>query len=114
VNRGEFPPGRYDVVAALGLFEYLHDIGALLVKMRQAAPAALVSYSIDCGEPRDDRLRCGWVNALTRPAFAEAVRTAGWAIAAEQLLWAFPSGGEQWLFHLHGLPPALSDDAAAR
>lgn len=114
VNRGEFPPGRYDVVTALGLFEYVHDISDLLVKMRQAATAALVSYSIDCGEPREDRLKCGWVNALTRQAFAETLRTAGWAIVAEQILWAFPSGGEQWLFHLHGLPAASSDDAAAR
>jgi hypothetical protein len=45
LNRGEFPPGRYDVVTALGVLEYVNDLPTLFAAMRRAAPTAIVSYS---------------------------------------------------------------------
>jgi hypothetical protein len=80
LNRGEFPPGRYDVVTFLGVLEYVHDIDWPLARAARAAPRLIVTYCADIGADPALRRGMGWVNDLPADRFRERLGSAGWTI----------------------------------
>lgn len=105
LNRGEFPHGCYDVVTALGVLEYVNDLSGMLAAMRQAAPTAVVSYAASVGGTPADRLKHGWVNALTLHDIVRLATASGWMIAGAQSLNS-TAVFEQWLFALRAAKDA--------
>ncbi len=105
LNRGEFPACRCEVVTALGVLEYIHRLDLLLARMRQAAPRAIVSYSVVVGGEPADRLKHGWMNSFTQPALPDVVAAAGWTVADQESL-AAGAIFEQWLLVLDAAGPA--------
>ena len=98
LNAGDFPAGRFDVVVALAVLEYIHDVGALLRRAAAAAPLAVVSYCAQ-HERSGNGERFGWCNAMTFVDFLDVVHGAGWTIARAEVLHGEPSF-TQWLFAL--------------
>jgi len=80
LNRGEFPRGRYDWVIFLGVLEYIHDVGRVLDRAREAAPRMIVTYCADDAGDVAYRRGMGWVNDFTAQAFAAALARAGWRV----------------------------------
>jgi hypothetical protein len=99
LNRGGFPGGRYDVVTALGVLEYVHDIEPVLAAMRAAAPMAVLSYCAVTGGQAADRLKHGWVNAFPLEQLLRAAQRAGWAAAVGELL-STSAIFDQWIIVL--------------
>jgi hypothetical protein len=78
----ELPDGDFDVVACLGLLEYLEDAAAFLGRLAARYPAALVSYSIvDHPNPlmRRQRRSRGWRTHYTSAQFECELADAGFA-----------------------------------
>src|SRR4030095_12499288 len=44
LNRGGFPDGQFDVVAALGVLEFVHDAAAVLTTARDRAGLMIATY----------------------------------------------------------------------
>jgi hypothetical protein len=105
LNRGQFPPGRWDVVTALGVLEYIHRLDLRLARMREAAPRAIVTYSAVVGGEPADRLKHGWKNSCTLPALLDLVAAAGWTVVDQESLNA-GAVFEQWLLVLDAAGPA--------
>jgi hypothetical protein len=86
LNKGEFPPGRYDWVTVLGVFEYLHDVPRALELMARAAPAAVVTYCLDTAGIPAVRRGMGWVNDYDRNAFAALIARSPWRLGDVALI----------------------------
>jgi hypothetical protein len=80
LNKGEFPAGRYDWITLLGVLEYIHDPVAVLVRARDAARNAIVTYCTMSGGDVQTRRGMGWVNEYTRPEFERLLLDAGWTV----------------------------------
>ena len=80
LNRGPFPDGHWDVVVALELCAYIHDVPTLLDGCAAAASRLLVSYRGRAGEPIVQRRQEGWFNDYTEAEFRALLGAAGWAI----------------------------------
>jgi hypothetical protein len=103
LNRAEFPAGRYDVVTALGVLEFIHRPDLLFPKMRQAGPTAIVSYCPGLGNSNlESRFSREFVNSFTLDELRRIISDAGWVITASQRLeaWTFT---EQWLLMLSAI-----------
>ena len=101
VNRGEFPQGDFDVIAALGLFEYVHNVKALLTTIRQQAPMLLTSYCTRTTGDPDTRLERGWVNDYGLNEFVDLCQAAGWVVRVADRIDVAP-GFDQWVFAMTG------------
>jgi hypothetical protein len=99
VNRGEFPDGDYDVVAALGLFEYVHDVPRLLAAICQRAPMLVASYCVRTTSRPEPRLERGFVNDYALNHFVDLCQSAGWAVRVADRIDVGP-GFDQWVFAL--------------
>jgi Methyltransferase domain len=80
--RRELPEEAFDVVACLGLLEYLEEVPRFLGRLAARYPAALVSYSIfDHPKPltRRQRRSRGWLTHYTSAQFEHELGTAGFA-----------------------------------
>lgn len=99
VNRGEFPDGDYDVVAALGLFEYVHDVPRLLAAIYQRAPLLVASYCVRTTSRPEPRLERGFVNDYALNHFVDLCQSAGWAVRVADRIDVGP-GFDQWVFAL--------------
>jgi hypothetical protein len=92
LNAGEFPTDAWDVVAVLGVLEYVFEPLALLRWLRAQGRPALVSYCPTDLTDGLDRAALGWVNHLSVSALHDLLRQAGLAatlterIDARQLL----------------------------
>ncbi|HEY2892490.1 MAG TPA: FkbM family methyltransferase [Dongiaceae bacterium] len=79
---GHYPGGHYEVIAALGLLEYLQDPAALIAAARSAAYRLIVTYPIgDSQLPVLARRGYGWMNDIDLAGFESMLATAGWRIA---------------------------------
>lgn len=81
LNALEIPQGSFDVVAMLGVAEYLARPGVIFSKLRRAAERLIVSYCHP--KPyfnREERRRQGWINAYTEARFVELLESMGWRI----------------------------------
>jgi FkbM family methyltransferase len=82
LNYGPFPTGHYEVIAALGLLEYLQDPAALIAAARSGAYRLIVTYPIgDSQLPVLARRGYGWMNDIDLAGFESMLATAGWRIA---------------------------------
>ena len=82
LNYGPFPAGHYEVIAALGLLEYLQDPAALIAAARSAAYRLIVTYPIeDSRLPIPARRGYGWMNDIDLAGFESMLVGAGWRIA---------------------------------
>lgn len=82
LNQGQFPGGRYDVVALLEVLEYLHDPAMVLRHSRQAASKLVLIYTPFAGPDaqRIARRQKGFVNDLSAGELEALLREAGWHV----------------------------------
>lgn len=99
LNRGELPPGAFDVVAILATLEFVHDVEALLKALRARAPLSIVSYCGCTSKDLDTRLERGYFTDYTRDEFVLLCQKAGWQVVVAERLVPGP-GFEQWMFAL--------------
>ncbi|MFO1361145.1 MAG: tetratricopeptide repeat protein [Burkholderiales bacterium] len=71
------------VVVALGVLEYVYDVGAFLAGIRAFGLPVVLSYCCADLGPQVDRAALGWVNHLTRRGLAEALAAADLHVRAE-------------------------------
>lgn len=99
LNRGELPPGVFDVVAILGTLEFVYDVGALLAAIQRRAGLAIVTYCAMTSDDLDKRLEKGFVNDFTRDELVLLCQKNGWQVVGAERLVPGP-GFDQWLFAL--------------
>ncbi len=92
LNRGELPEVEADVVVALEVLEFLHELPALLVQAATTAPRLICSYRCHDAISTRDRRRQGWVNDHGETDFADLLAATGWAIEGRE------TGAETRLF----------------
>jgi len=85
LNQGQFPAHAVDVVAALELLQYIHDVPALLRRCAAAAPNLIVSYPLAAaGDDIAARRAQGWFNDFDEDAMINMLDAAGWKVATRQ------------------------------
>jgi hypothetical protein len=99
VNRGEFPDGDFDVVAVVSLFEYVHDVKALLTTIHQRAPLLVTSYCVRTADDPDPRLERGFVNEYSLNEFVDLCQSVGWTVRVADRINVAPAF-DQWVFAL--------------
>ena len=97
VNRGEFPDGDFDVIAALGLFEYVHDVKKLLIKIHQRVPMLVTSYCTRTADDPETRLERGFVNEYSLNELVDLCQSVGWVVRVADRIDVGP-GFDQWVF----------------
>ena len=82
------PPGEWDVVATLGVLEYIDDQGATLTRLASVAPWYVVSHVVsDSGLGREaDRVRYGWTRLPSVKQQSDDLMSAGFSVAGQRLL----------------------------
>ena len=78
LNDSEFPSGELDCALALELFEHIHDVEALLKKIRASATRLICTY--ECLEDVSDitaRRQHGYFNDLDRATISELILSVG-------------------------------------
>jgi hypothetical protein len=110
LNRREFPKGRFDVVVALAVLEYVYDVEALLRRAAGSASLALVTY---CAQPNRDSEgeRFGWYNRFTFVDLLDVVHRAGWQVARADVTLEEPAF-TQWLLALRPVAPPSAQGPA--
>ena len=103
LNREEFPDGEFDVIAALLLLEFIHDVPRLLTEMRRRAPLAIVTYCVRTAEDLEARLERGFVSDFTRNELVLLCQKTGWQVVFAERLSVGP-GFEPWTFALTAQP----------
>jgi hypothetical protein len=83
------PAGEFDFIVLLGVVEYLHNLGAVIEKLRAGAPHLLMSYCCIPGDAPADtvvaaRRERGWVNDLTVSEFRALFGQAPFTLTAEE------------------------------
>jgi hypothetical protein len=95
------PPGAWDLVATLGVLEYIEDAGAVLASLGAIAPWYVVSHVVsDGGQGREaDRQRHGWARLPSVTEQSDELVRAGFSVAGQRLvdggrtcLWVCRSG----------------------
>jgi hypothetical protein len=99
LNRGELPDGEFDLVAAIGTLEFVHDVGALVGAIHPRAPLAILTYCAKTIDDLDMRLEKGFVNDFTRDELVLLCQKKGWQVVAAEWLVGGPAF-DQWLFAL--------------
>jgi hypothetical protein len=110
----ELPPGDFDLVACLGLLEYLQEVPVFLDRLAARYPAALLSYSIfDHPEPltRRQRRSRGWLTHYTTAQFEHELEGAGFARVARRVVSQGRTG--IWLVASHSSMAAPSSSASS-
>jgi len=82
------PPGEWDVVAMLGVLEYVEDLPAALRRLAGAAPWYLVSHVVSDGRPaaESERRRYGWTRLPSAAELSQELAQAGFTVAGHRLL----------------------------
>jgi len=84
---GHYPDRHYEVIAALGLLEYLHDPAALIATSRASAYRLIVTYPVvESGLPIVARRGHGWMNDFDLAGFEGLLTGAGWRISQRKPL----------------------------
>ena len=86
--RAAAPPGNWDVVATLGVLEYIDDSATVLARLAACAPWYVVSHVVsDSGHVGEsDRQRYGWVGVPSAAEEAARFDAAGFSVAGHRLL----------------------------
>jgi hypothetical protein len=80
LNREQLPVLDTEAAAALGVFEYLFDVAALLRQMRDQFTAVVATYNVSGKGPLRERENHAWVNHFTLAEFEDMLTAAGWRI----------------------------------
>jgi len=81
LEQDPLPEGPWDVVAMLGVLEYIHDTDGVLAKLFGAAGKVVMSYCVPReGDVVPARRRRGWVSDLTEEALTARAAAAGFAL----------------------------------
>ena len=99
LNAGEFPEGRFDVVAAVGVLEYIHDVRGLLWRIRSDTSMLVMSYCACVGDGVHERLQRGWINDFSLDELFALCVQAGWQVTFAERLDALPAF-DQWIVAL--------------
>ena len=85
LNQRHFPEQAVDVVAAVELLQYIHDVPALLEHCAAAAPNLIVIYPLAAvGDDIEARRAQGWFNDFDEDAMIDMLTAAGWKISTRQ------------------------------
>ncbi len=93
LNATPLPDGRFELIAALGLLEYIHRPAALLAAARSIGFRLLVTYPpLESGMPVPARRGYGWLNDIGLADFEAMLAAGGWRIVqrrpvADALFW---------------------------
>ena len=85
LNEGDFPDGDWDCALALALFEHIHDVAALLTKIRAASRRLICIY--ECLEEVGDiaeRRALGYFNDFDRDGLQKLFAAAGWRVTVAE------------------------------
>jgi hypothetical protein len=85
LNQGQFPEGEWDAVAALELFEYIHDVPALLRRCRASARRLIFTYRLCDDQDITTRREKGWFNDFNHHEMRAMLQRTGWTVIAEKL-----------------------------
>ena len=82
LNKYEFPVGRYDWIALIGVIVYLNDPEWVLSRCREAAQNLIVTYNQRPDDTKDVRaaIKHGWRHYFTSDEFEDVLITSGWTI----------------------------------
>ena len=80
LNDNQFPGGTWDCALALELLEHIHDVPALLLRIRSAVCQFICTYRCDAGDT-PARRAAGYFNEFTRDDFEGVLAAAGWTVA---------------------------------
>ena len=79
LNEGGFPTGDWDCALALEVLEHIHDVPALLKKIRAAAKRLICTYEcLDAAGNIPQRRERGFFNDFDKDAFTALLHSAGW------------------------------------
>jgi FkbM family methyltransferase len=98
LNATPLPEGRFEVIAALGLLEYIHRPAALLAAARSIGFRLLATYPpLESGLPVAARRGYGWMNDIDLATFEAMLAAGGWRIVqrrpvADALFWVCEAG----------------------
>ena len=85
LNQGQFPERAVDVVAALELVQYIHDVPALLRRCAAAAPSLILSYPLAVAdEDMAARREQGWFNDFDASELSDMLEKTGWKIESRE------------------------------
>ena len=82
LNDNGFPEGKWDCALALALLEHIHDVPALLTKVRSSCQRLICIYVCqeDVGEVEVRRAN-GFFNDFSRAELRGFFEAAGWRVA---------------------------------
>jgi lipopolysaccharide biosynthesis glycosyltransferase len=108
LDKREFPSGRFDAVAMLGVLEYLQRPGAALRRARKGSKHLVTSYCHPVGDnPEKKREQRGWINAFSETRFESLLNRQGWAIK-ERELYTENDSIRQFVYHCIACEPQPS------
>jgi hypothetical protein len=85
LNGGRFPAGSWDCALALELLEHIHDVPALLGKIRTASGRLICTYkNVEDISDRSLRRAHGYFNDFDRPTLRSMLEAAGWQVTATE------------------------------
>ena len=81
LNDGQFPDGEWDCALALELLEHIHDVPALLNRIRAAAGRVILTYRCcEGGDESTERRALGYFNDFNRATLEAMLDGVGWRI----------------------------------
>lgn len=83
LNR-EVPTDEADVIVALELLEYIHNVPALLEALGETGGRLICSYRCHDGGPVEARRSQGWFNDYDAEGFEAVLSGAGWELEASE------------------------------
>lgn len=81
LNDGQFPEGTWDCALALALLEHIHDIPALLRRIRNAAKRLIVTYeTVETLSDAAERRQRGYFNDYDSATLRAIFEATGWQV----------------------------------
>jgi hypothetical protein len=81
LNDGQFPKGSWDCALALALLEHIHDVPALLRRIRGTAKCLIGTYaSVETVPEATERRQRGYFNDDDRATLRTKLEAAGWQV----------------------------------
>ena len=86
LNSGGFPDGAWDCALALELLEHIHDVPALLARIRASCKRLICTYKSteDVGDATLRRQQ-GYFNDFDRAALQSMLQAAGWRVTSAEV-----------------------------
>lgn len=79
LNQGQFPTGEYDIVVALEVFEFIHNLEAVLKLCANVTKRLILTYRVNVTDI-PTRRSLGFVHDYDKPALTNLLKSAGWRV----------------------------------